>query len=193
MKSSRRRLAQRRREKETGSPPIGEPVFVVVGIARRPHGLRGEMLVSIETDFPERLQKGARLFLGDDHVPITIASAREHNDGLLMTFEEFPDKSAVEAMRNIPLFVRTDDRPPLPEGQYYQHQLLGLQVYEESGELLGSLVRVLETGANNVYVVREPDGKELLLPAIKEVVRQIELTEKKMIVHLLPGLREISR
>jgi 16S rRNA processing protein RimM len=81
----------------------------------------------------------------------------------------------------------------LPEGQYYQHQLLGLQVYEESGELLGSLVRVLETGANNVYVVREPDGKELLLPAIKDVVRQIELTEKKMIVHLLPGLREISR
>lgn len=193
MNSSRRRLAQRRREKETGSPAIGEPVFVVVGIARRPHGLRGEVLVSIETDFPERLQKGARLLLGEEHTVVTIDAARGHNDGLLVTFEEFPDKSSVEFIRNVPLFVRTDDRPPLPEGEYYQHQLLGMQVEEETGELLGTLEQVLDTGANNVYVVRTADGKELLLPAIKGVVRQILPTEKKMIVHLLPGLRELYK
>jgi 16S rRNA processing protein RimM len=191
--TSRRRLAQRRREKDTGSPFTGEPVFLVVGIARRPHGLRGEVLVSVETDFPERLTKGAKLFLGEEHTPVTVASTRGHNEGLLITFEEFPDKASVEFLRNTPLFVSAEDRPPLPDGEYYQHQLLGMQVFEESGELLGTLEQVLDTGANNVYVVRDSEGKELLLPAIKNVVRQILPAEKKMVVHLLPGLRDLSK
>lgn len=192
MTSQRRRIAARRKEKETGSLIDSEPVFVVVGILRRPHGLHGEVLVSLETDFPERLQKGARLYLGDDYVPVTIAGSRQHNDGLLLTLEEFPGKQAVEPFRNLPLFIKTADSPALPAGQYYQHQLLGLEVVEETGAALGKLAQILDTGANDVYVVRSADGAEVLLPAIKDVILKVDLAEKRLTVHLLPGLRELS-
>jgi 16S rRNA processing protein RimM len=192
--SPRRRFAARRKEQtQTGSPIIGEPVFIVVGILRRPHGLRGEVLVSLETDFPERLIKGASLLLGDDHIPVTIASQRQHSQGLLLSFEELPDKEAVEAFRNVPLFVRAAELPELKPGEFYQHQLLGLKVVEEGGEELGTLAQVLDTGgANDVYLVRTNDDKELLLPAIRSVIREVDLAGGRMIVHLLPGLRDLA-
>lgn len=192
MTTPRRRAAQRRREKETGSLNLSEPVFVVVAILRRPHGLHGEMLASIETDFPERLQPGTQVFLGEEHRPVTIAGRRSHNDGLLLTFEEQPGEQSIDSLRNVPVFVRTQDRPPLPEGEYYQHQLLGLNVVEENGEPLGTLVQILDTGANQVYVVKTKEDKELLLPALKNVIRQITLDEGRMVVRLLPGLREVA-
>ena len=171
---------------------MGELAYVLVATLRRPHGLKGEVLVSLETDFPERLQKGARLYLGEDHLPVTIASRRPHGDGLLLTFEEFRGLDSVQPFRNVPLFVPVKDRPPLPEGEYYRHQLLGLQVMAEDGTLLGTLAEILSTGANDVYVVRPPEGGELLLPATSEVVRRISLTDQRIVVHLLPGLRELG-
>lgn len=175
-----------------GPPAMGELSFILAATLRRPHGLKGEVAVSLETDFPDRLQKGTRLYLGEDHVPVAIASRRPHADGLLLSFEEFPDLASVQPFRNVPLFVPVEDRPPLPEGEYYQHQLLGLQVVEEDGAILGTLAEILATGANDVYLVRPPDGGELLLPATSEVVRQVSLAEKRIVVHLLPGLREIT-
>jgi 16S rRNA processing protein RimM len=164
-------------------------VFVVVGIVRRPHGLKGELLVSVETDFPERLVEGASLYLSDDHREVTIRSRRQHSDGLLLSFEEFPNKQSVENLHNLPLYRRTSDAPELPEGQYYQHQLLGLNVVEENGELVGKLAQIFNTGASDVYVVRDEAGKEILLPAISDVILRIELENKQIVVHLLPGLR----
>jgi 16S rRNA processing protein RimM len=187
--SQRRRLAARRKNKETGSLPISEPVFVQVGMLRRPHGLKGETLVSIDTDFPERLKVKTKLFLGEDHLPVTIASRRQHNDGLLLAFAEFPDKDSLEQIRNLPLFVHISDIPKLPDGEYYQHQLLGLDIVEEDGKVLGPLIQIMHTGANDVYVVREADGKELLLPAIRDVLQKVDLEKKQIIVRLLPGLR----
>ncbi|MEX2143465.1 MAG: ribosome maturation factor RimM [Anaerolineales bacterium] len=197
MSSPRRRLAARRKRSQESSPMAGPPAmgelsFILAATLRRPHGLKGEVAVSLETDFPDRLQKGTRLYLGEDHVPVAIASRRPHADGLLLSFEEFPDLASVQPFRNVPLFVPVEDRPPLPEGEYYQHQLLGLQVVEEDGAILGTLAEILATGANDVYLVRPPDGGELLLPATSEVVRQVSLAEKRIVVHLLPGLREIT-
>jgi 16S rRNA processing protein RimM len=191
--SQRRRLAARRKDKETGSLPISEPVFVQVGILRRPHGLKGETLVTINTDFPERLKVKTKLYLGEDHLPVTIKSRRHHNDGMLLAFEEFGDKEALEQVRNLPLFVHVSEIPALPAGEYYQHQLLGLDVLEEDGNALGTLAEILSTGANDVYVVREADGKELLLPAIKDVVQKIDLEQRQITVRLLPGLRDEAK
>lgn len=160
---------------------------------RRPHGLRGEMLVSIETDFPERIQKGAKLLVGEDHTPLTIASRRTHGDGLLLAFEGHPDKESVAVFRNQPLSVPVADLPPLPSGQYYQHQLLGMQVVDEAGTPLGILAQILDTSANDVYLVRDDNGAELLLPAIRDVIRSVDLENRRMTVHLLPGLREIAK
>lgn len=161
-----------------------------MGVLRRPHGLKGEVLVSLDTDFPERLQPGTQLYLGEGYIPVTIASRRGHADGLLLTLRELPDLQAVQPFRNQPLFVSAADRPPLPEGEYYHHQLLGMQVVEEEGEPLGLLTDILITGANDVYLVRAEDGEEILLPAIAEVIRGVDTAAKQMTVRLLPGLRQ---
>ena len=196
MSSPRRRLAARRKaakSPEDAPAPSGDLAFVLVATLRRPHGLKGEVLVSLETDFPERLQKGTRLYMSEEHIPVTIASRRPHGDGLLLAFEELRGLEAVNPFRNVPLFVPVEDRPQLPDGEFYQHQLLGMQVVEEDVSLLGTLTEILSTGANDVYVVRPEEGGELLLPATTDVVRQVVLAEKRMVVHLLPGLREVSK
>ena len=88
----------------------------------------------------------------------------------------------------MPLYSKITEAPALPAGQYYQHQLLGLKVVEESGEVLGTLSKIFNTGASDIYVVRDDSGKEILLPAISDVIKRIELEQKRIVVHLLPGL-----
>jgi 16S rRNA processing protein RimM len=193
--SSKRRTAALRRkarnsdQKYAGSQTQSEPVFVVVGIIRRPHGLKGEVLVSVETDFPERLVKGLALYLGDDHRLVTIKSHRQHGDGLLLSFEEFPTKESVEDLHNVLLSRKAADMPDLPDGLVYQHQLIGLEVFEDTGEFLGVLNQILNTGATDIYIVKEVSGRELLLPATQDVIRNVDLRNKRIIVHLIPGLR----
>jgi 16S rRNA processing protein RimM len=173
----------------TGSPIESEPDFILIGFVRRPHGVKGELLFSLETDFPERLIKGAKFYLGEEHLAVTIRSRRNHGQGLLLGFEEFPDKPSVERLHNVPLYSKTAEMPALPEGKFYQHQLLGLQVMEENGENLGTLTQILSTGSNDVYIVCDDAGKEILLPAIRDVIRRIDLDEKRMVVRIIPGLR----
>jgi 16S rRNA processing protein RimM len=172
----------------TGSPPHDEPVFLVVGRLRRSHGLHGEMLLTVITDFPERLASGDTLFLGDARQLVVTKSVRHHHDGLLLAFDGFDTPEAVAGFRNQFLYVLAGDRPPLPEGDYYHHDLIGLQVMTDTGIELGRLASILETGANDVFLVRSASGKELLLPAIPSVLQQIDLPARRITVHLLPGL-----
>jgi 16S rRNA processing protein RimM len=172
-----------------GSPDSGEPVFLVVGKLRKPHGLHGELRMEVITDFPERLQPGVTVYAGADYHPIRIRSRRWHGSLLLIAFEGYTDPESAGVLRNRLVSVRADDRPPLPEGEFYHHQLLGLDVVSDEGEALGEVVQILETGANDVYIVRPQAGPDLLLPAIDEVVLDVDLAEGSMRVHLLPGLR----
>lgn len=187
-RANTRRKANEGKPSQSGSAVFREPDFVLVAVLRRPHGLRGELQASIETDFPERFKPGAVFFLGEDHRPVTIRSVRPVDNGVLLAFKEFPDRASLEQVRNAPLFSRVQDSPPLPPGQFYRYQLLGLQVLTDSGEALGQLTQVLETGANDVYVVQSPTYGEVLLPAIADVVLETDIAAKRMRVHLLPGL-----
>lgn len=163
--------------------------FLAVGQLRRPHGIRGEIFMSVWTEFPERLQPGVMVYLGENHQPAHIRTVRAHRTGLLLAFQEYAQREVVGLLRNQVVMVRTDDRPPLEDGEVYIHQLLGLTVVEdESDRLLGTLVEILETGANDVYVVKDQGGGELLLPAIDPVIVGIDIPNRKMRVHLLPGL-----
>jgi 16S rRNA processing protein RimM len=184
---TRRQIAAQRKNKEAGSQ-VSEPGFVLVGVLRRPHGLRGELQMTIETDFPERLQVGTKLFLGENHTPVTVRSQRTANDGLLLAFQEFPDRDSIESLRNAPLFTRAEDSPALPAGKYYQHQLIGLDVYSDQDQWLGNLAQILDTGANDIYVVKAANDKEILLPAISDVIKTIDIENKRIIVHLMEGL-----
>lgn len=167
----------------TGSLPLGEPVFLAVGYIRRPHGVRGEMLMDLLTDFPERLVPGKRLYLGEEHLPVQIRSVRPALQAVLIAFEEFEDRDQVAAFRNQYLYVRADELPPLPEGEYYHHQLLGLMVFDREGHALGVLTEILETGANDVYVVRDEQGREILLPVIEGVILEVDLQSHRLIVN----------
>lgn len=172
----------------TGSPS-GEPVYLVVGLLRRPHGVRGEIMTEIITDFPERLKAGETFYIGDEHIPVTVRSSRPHKKGILLSFENIHDRDEIAAYRSNYLYVDLNDWPPLPEGEFYDFELVGLEVVvEESGEVLGKLTDILETGANDVYVVTTESGQELLLPAIPEVVLDVNLDTAQMSVYLLPGL-----
>jgi 16S rRNA processing protein RimM len=173
-----------------GSPTAGEPAFLAVGKLRRPHGVQGEALVELFSDFPERLRPKATLYVGEAHIPLTVRSQRNHQQGLLLAFEGFASPESIGRFRNQMLYVSIQDVHNLPEGEFYYHELLGLQVEDETGALLGTLTEILETGANDVYVIEDASGAEILVPAIPDVVLNIDVEVGKMKVHLLPGLTE---
>jgi 16S rRNA processing protein RimM len=173
---------------ETGSPSVGEPEYLVVGFLRRPHGVKGEVLMDIHTDFPDRLKTGKTVFVGDEYQPMVIASRRPHGAGMLVRFRGVKNPEEAGLYRNTWVYVPTADRPELPEGEYYHHQLIGLNVISDEGRELGTLVDILETGANEVYVVRDANGDEVLLPAISPVILDISLADRQIRVHLLDGL-----
>lgn len=142
----------------------------------------------VMTDFPERIRKGKTLNLGDDHAEVLVESVRWKNTLLLLKFQGYETPEAVSALTNLDVFNKVRNLPKLPEGKYYHHQLVGLHAWE--GEtLVGEVIEIIETGANDVYVIREPDGSELLLPAIPAAVVSINLDENKMEVVVLDGLR----
>ena len=174
--------------KETPGSPNGEPVYLTVGFIRRPHGVQGEMVMDLHTDFPERMKSGRKLLVGDDHQAWTLASARPHQMGLLVKFRGIDTPEAAGRLRNQWVYIKASDAPKLPEGKIYQHELLGFQVVDENDQPLGELVEILETGANNVYIVRGESGGEILLPAIPSVILETDNAHRLMRVHLLEGL-----
>jgi len=173
---------------ESGSPPVGEPEYLEVGFLRRPHGVKGEILMDIRTDFPERLKTGMTVFVGEQYQPMVIASLRPHAKGLLIRIRGAKNPEDAGLYRNTSVFVPTAGRPKLPEGEYYHHELLGLNVVTDDGDELGVLMDIIETGANDVYLVRDADGKEVLLPVIPPVILGVDLADRQIRVHLLDGL-----
>ena len=174
--------------KKTSGSPSGEPVYLTVGFLRRPHGVQGEIIMDLHTDFPERMKRGRKLFVGEDRQPMTLTSVRPHAAGLLVKFKDIETPEAAGVFRNHWVYIHSKDAPPLPEGQLYKHELFGFHVVDEDGNLLGELVEILETGANDVYVVQDEAGKEILLPAIPSVILDLDLDRRFMKVHLLEGL-----
>jgi 16S rRNA processing protein RimM len=174
--------------KNTPGSPDGEPVYLVVGFLRRPHGVRGEIIMDLHTDFPERFQSGRNLFVGEGRKSMKLEGVRSHAKGLLIKFKGVETPEEAGQFRNHWVYVKATDVPALPEGQVYQHELFGFKVVDDTDRLLGELVEIIETGANDVYVVRDDDGHEILLPAIPAVILDVDAAHRLMRVHLLEGL-----
>ncbi|MDR7417263.1 MAG: ribosome maturation factor RimM [Armatimonadota bacterium] len=159
-----------------------------IGTITRPHGLRGEVRVLPDTDFPDRFQALRRVLVAgpEGEVPYEVESVRPHGRFFLVKLRGVEDREAAEALRGRELRIPGEEATPLPEGTYYVADILGLEVRTEDGEVLGWVREVLRTGANDVYVVA--GNREILLPAIEEVVREVNLEARCMVVRLLPGL-----
>jgi 16S rRNA processing protein RimM len=179
-------------EQNASGSPKGESVYLAIGFLRRPHGVTGEIIMDLHTDFPDRIKKGRKVYVGEKHEAAAFESVREHGQGLLVRLRGYDTPEAVGRFRNHWVYVKASEVPPLPEGQYYKYELVGLQVVEENGNPLGELTEILETGANDVYIVRSENGKEILLPAIPPVILNVDMTLRVMTVHLIDGLVEDS-
>lgn len=167
---------------DAGSEHVHEPAFLVLGRLRRAHGVMGEIALEVYTGMIELLDEHRVVYIGDAHLPYTILATRWKGNLLLLKFDEFNDRTSVSQLTNALVYTRTDELPALPEDEYYLHELIGLHVYEANGDYLGELSEILETGANDVYLIRDEDGAEVLIPAIEERIVAINLDERKMIV-----------
>jgi len=174
--------------KNAPGSPDGEPVYLVVGFLRRAHGLHGEMIMDLHTDFPERFRSRRKLFVGEERKPMTLSGVRPHAKGLLVKWKGIETPEDAAQYRNQWVYVQAADVPSLPEGKLYKHELFGFRVVDENEKHLGELVEIIETGANDVYVVRSESGKEILLPAIPAVILETDSVRRLMRVHLLEGL-----
>lgn len=169
-----------------------EPCYLLVGRVLRPHGVRGELRIEIITDYPERLAQRAHFYLAHPGSPAAVQrypveGMRFHQKVLLLKLSGCDDRNAADELRGMLVQIPIEEAAPLEEGEYYLFQLIGVQVETEQGEQLGQVVEVIETGANDVYVVRGPRG-EVLLPAVDEVVLELDLESKRMVVRPLPGM-----
>lgn len=168
--------------------------YFTVGVVTGIHGLRGELKVLPRTDFiDERFKPGSALWLRRPgqlpQLQVTVETARPHKQFYLMTCRGYHDINQVKEWKGMEFCVSESDLMPLPEGNFYIHQVLDIEVYTEEGELLGQVVDVLQPGANDVYVVHGPARKQdILIPAIALCVLQVDVTQGRMVVHLLPGM-----
>lgn len=170
------------RDGSTGSSENDEPVFVALGFLRRSHGVHGEMVMDILTDFPERLRPNRTVYLGEEHAPHRLGSVRMANKVMLVSIKGFLTPEEAARFRNTYVYIRAESLPALPEDAYYYHELVGIAVMDETGKPLGELKEIIETGANDVYVVRNEAGAALLLPAIADVVLKVDIERQEMIV-----------
>ncbi len=145
------------------------------------------MKVQPQTDLPERFSPGSVLLIRDE--PVTVVSSRSHKAGLVVKLSSIQDRTAAESLRGALLTIPEDKLPSLPEGSYYHFQLIELDVYTNDDEHLGQIVEILETPGNDVYIVRLPERRDILLPAISNVVLDIDLDAARMTVNLMDGLR----
>ena len=165
--------------------PEPRPGYIAVGLVRGSHGLNGELKVEPLTDHPHRFQRGATLQAGDRS--FTVRSSRVHQKALLLQIEGIATRTQAEALRDLLLEVPESELPALAEGEYYRYQLIGIEVVDGDGRSLGRIEEVLDTGANDVYAVRNADG-ELLLPAIDTVIKQVVVVAGRMVVDVPSGL-----
>ena len=152
------------------------------------YGVRGEVAVLPLSQVPERFEPGSRLFAdqGEDR-PLVVASSRRHRARLLVSFEGVRDRDVAEALRGTYLFVPSSEAPPLPDGEYWTHELIGCEVFADDGRPLGRLQEVIHTPANDVWAVQGPHG-EVLIPALQDVVAEVRLADRRIRVHDVPGL-----
>lgn len=177
-------MLRRRKGKRsiTGSPQQGEPVYIALGFLRRAHGVQGEIVMDVLTDFPERVKAGRKVYVGDERQLYWIASARSTVRHMLIRLRGIDTPEDAVAVRNKYVYIRPEEMPALPEGTYYHHQIIGMAVIDEAGAPVGELTEVLQTGANDVYMVRDAAGAEILLPAIEDVIINIDLAAGQMTV-----------
>ncbi|MFF5422802.1 MULTISPECIES: ribosome maturation factor RimM [unclassified Streptomyces] len=164
---------------------------LVVARIGRAHGIKGEVTVEVRTDEPElRLGPGAVLLTDPASTgPLTIESGRVHSGRLLLRFEGVHDRTAAEALRNTLLIAEVDPTElPEEEDEYYDHQLIDLDVVLADGTEVGVITEISHLPSQDLFIVERPDGTELMIPFVSEIVSEIDLEDQRAVITPPPGL-----
>ena len=166
--------------------------LVEVGSITAAHGIRGEVRVFLHSGTPENLRKGMEVFLSVPGGPCekrTVEKASMHGRVLLAGLGGVTDRNAAEALVGRKVLIDEADLAPLPEGTYYLRDLEGLDVFDhDTGEAAGKLVEVIQGPGQDIYRIRGLDGREALVPAVKEFIREVDLEKGIMRVHFIDGM-----
>jgi 16S rRNA processing protein RimM len=166
------------------------PRYLIVAEIVAPFGVKGEVKANIWTDFPDRLAKRTMVFLGRaDEEPrqYALRGIRFHKGQALLTFAGCADRNAAETMRGLLVQIPSADAPALPPGSYYLHQIIGLEAWSPDGHRLGKVVDIITAPSHHIYVISTDSGN-ILVPAIPDFVRQVDLEQCRIIVDIAPLL-----
>ncbi len=163
-----------------------------VGVITSTHGIRGEVKVFPTTDDLQRFTylKDCILVTGEERLPMEVEGCKFFKNQAILKFRGYDSIEAIEKYKKASLWVTRENAVPLEEGEFYIADIINAKVYEENGEELGVLTEVMETGANDVYVVRRQDGKEILIPAIPDCILDVDVDVPKVVVRLMKGMLE---
>jgi len=164
---------------------LAPPESLVIGYIVGPWGTKGEMKVHVVTDFPDRFSPGRPVHIDDQ--PLEIESSRALKQHLIVKLAGIDTRTGAEDLRGSELTIPGADLRPLPEGEFYVFQIVGMDVITTGGRHVGRIVDLLETGSNDVYVVRGGQG-ETLVPATEEVVKSIDVEKRRMVIEAIEGL-----
>ncbi len=163
-----------------------------VGVIASTHGLKGEVNVFPTTEDPDRFKKLKKVTLTTkrgENIELDVESARFFKKFVIVKFKQFNDINEVEKFRSCELTIDRKDALKLAPGEYYCADLIGLNVEDENGNVLGKISDIIQTGANDVYeMTREGAEEKVYIPAIKDCVKQIDIDNKKIIIHVMDGL-----
>lgn len=166
-----------------------ETEWATIGKVVALFGIRGELKVLLLTDIPNRFAELGAVYAGPDHTRRLIQSVRPYKgEMIVLKLEGIDDANTAESLRDQNLAIPVSELAQLPPDSYYQHDILGLMVITLDGQKLGSIVDIIVTGSNDVYVIKAPDGSQVLIPAIKDVIKQVDLIRRTMYIDPLPGL-----
>ena len=164
--------------------------YLEIGQIVNTFGIKGMVKVKPFTDNIKRFDKLKKVYIENKNgrKEYEIEELKYHKEMVLIKFKGIENPEDANLLRESYLTVNRDDEDPLEEGTYYIVDMIGLEVETDEGEKLGNLVDIFNTGSNDIYVVKNELGKQILLPAIKDVIKKIDMEKRKMIVHLIAGL-----
>ncbi len=162
-----------------------EPLFLTIGRILAPWGIKGEVKIQVLTDFPDSFATQNQVYLNGH--PLTIERSQHHDKHLIIKLATIDDRGAAEKLRGYDVEIPLSQAHTLPEGEYYPLQLIGLKVQTEEGEPLGEVVDIWLRESNDIYVVRGQRG-QILVPAIEDVVKSIDLQNGTMVIEVITGL-----
>ncbi len=170
-------------------PNISDTEWATIGKIVAPFGIKGELKVFSLSDIPDRFAQLETVFVGPTYTSRKITAVRPYKgDMLVVRFAGVDDANTAETLRNFDISIPLDKLAKLPPNSYYQHDILGLRVATLNGNEIGTIVEIMETGSNDVYVVKGESKQQILLPAIKDVVKQVDLIRRMMYIEPMAGL-----